>query len=77
MKKSLNTRSNFLQAMKNFWFACQLLIVSASLPVMCFLQMSYKNDRADAKHADKTISSPLQPNQTASQLKDAKMIRLS
>jgi hypothetical protein len=77
MKKSLNSRSNFLQAMKNIWFACQLLIVSISLPVMSFLQMSYKYNPTNVKQTDKVISSPLQQNQTASQLKDDKTIWFS
>ena len=44
MKKSFNSNSNLIQKFKNFWFALQLLIVSVSLPVMCFVQVSHGNN---------------------------------
>jgi hypothetical protein len=75
MKQSPNSRSNTLQAIKNFWFACQLLIVSVSLPVMCFLQMSYKSIPAEIKQNDKVVSSQLHQDQTRDLL-DAKTVSL-
>ena len=56
MKKLANSKSNLLHGVKNFWFALQLLIVSVSLPVMSFFQVSHATNVASSKQTEKVTN---------------------
>jgi len=75
MKKSFNLNSNLIQKFKNFLFALQLLIVSVSLPVISFVQMSRGN--GNDTRQDKVVNSPMNQNQTADEQNVIKVTRLS
>ena len=50
MKKIFKSQ-NVLFNVRNFLFAFYLLVVSLSLPVLCFLQVSYPADKTDSKES--------------------------
>jgi hypothetical protein len=52
MKKTIKLNSSLLVQLRNFWFALQLLIVSVSLPVMSFVQMSRVTDNSNATQTE-------------------------
>ena len=56
MKKISKSNSNFLFNLKNFWFALQLLIVSVSLPVMSFIQVSHTKNVVNSKQAEQVTN---------------------
>lgn len=56
MKKLANSKSNLLHGVKNFWFALQWLIVSISLPVMSFFQVSHAANVASSKQTEKVTN---------------------
>lgn len=75
--KTFNSNSNFLQSLKNFWFALQLLIVSVSLPVMSFVQVAHSANEVNSTQEDKVISNPAKQNRpTASQHKNTTNLKL-
>ncbi|MEO8413514.1 MAG: hypothetical protein ABI472_07630 [Ginsengibacter sp.] len=65
MKKIIKSSGSSLVKLKNFWFALQLLIVSVSLPVLCFVQLSYKVNSGNSKQTDKAINSSVKLNPVA------------
>ncbi|MDQ2863551.1 MAG: hypothetical protein M3R50_07890 [Bacteroidota bacterium] len=75
MKKSFNSNSNLIQKFKNFWCALQLLIVSVSLPVMCFVQFS--RDNGKDTNQDIVVNNSVKQNQTAGEQHVVKITRLS
>ncbi len=77
MKKTFKSTGNFLQSLKNFWFALQLLIVSVSLPVMSFVQVAHSANEVNSKQEDKVISNSAKQNQpTTSQHKNTTKLKL-
>lgn len=75
MKKSFNSNSDLIQKFKNFWFALELLIVSVSLPVMCFVQLS--RDNGNDTNQDKVVNNSVKQDQTAGEQNVFKIMRLS
>jgi hypothetical protein len=65
MKTRFESNNSISQAFKNFWFALQLLIVSVSLPVMSFIQISHSGKIDNTKQQDKVISAPVNQTQEA------------
>jgi hypothetical protein len=51
MKTIITSPSNALYNFKNFMFGFYLLVVSVSLPVLCFVQASYPGDKTDSKES--------------------------
>jgi hypothetical protein len=63
MKTTFNSKSNLLLRLKNFWFATQLLIVSVSLPVLCFVEVSHPGNDGDSKQQEEVIKSSVKQNE--------------
>jgi hypothetical protein len=57
MKKTFNSNSTILVRLKNLWFATQLAIVSVSLPVLCFVQVSRQGGDGNSKQQEQVIKS--------------------
>lgn len=74
MKKSFNSQSNLLVSMKNFWFGVQLFIVSVSLPVMCFMEMSRKSN---TDQQEKVMNNSAKQKPIADKLAELNPARLS
>jgi hypothetical protein len=70
MKKSFKLNSNFLVRLKNFWFATQLLIVSVSLPVLCFAELSYSGNDVKQQQ-EEVIKNSVNQNDNATSLPNA------
>ena len=75
MKKTFKSNSDIVQKLKNLWFALQLLIVSVSLPVMCFIQVT-RGSNSNTQQ-DKVINNSVKPDQTADGQNVIKLTRLS
>ena len=69
MKKTFKLNSNFLVRLKNFWFAAQLLIVSVSLPLLCFAELSYSGN--PKQQQDEVIKNSVNQNDNATALQNA------
>ena len=74
MKKSIQSHSNLLLKVKNFWFGAQLFIVSVSLPVMCFVELSHK---ANVDQQEKVTNSSSNPSQVVDKQESVNVARLS
>ncbi len=61
------SNSNFLFNLKNVWFALQLLIVSVSLPVMSFVQVSHTDNVVNSKKTEKVSDISLSQGPTPGQ----------
>jgi len=77
MKKTFKLNGNFLSRLKNFWFAMQLLIVSVSLPVLCFVQISHTADEVNQKQQEEVIKNSATQNPTTASQNEGKTIKLS
>ena len=77
MKKTFKLNGNFLSRLKNFWFAMQLLIVSVSLPVLCFVQISHTADEVNQKQQEEVIKNSATLNPTTASQNEGKTIKLS
>ena len=67
MKTISKSNSNFLFNLKNVWFALQLLIVSVSLPVMSFVQVSHADNAVNSKQTEKVNNNSLTQDPSARQ----------
>ena len=76
MKKTIKSNGSSLVKLKNFWFALQLLIVSVSLPVLCFVQMSYKVSSGNSKQTDKAINNSVKLDPVAASQRVSNTITL-
>jgi hypothetical protein len=77
MKKTFNSKSNFLSRAKNFWFALQLLIVSVSLPVLSIVQMSHSVNDVNSKQQEEVIKRSVNQNPVTASEHEGKTIKLS
>lgn len=77
MKKAFNLNSNTLNRLKNFWFALQLLIVSVSLPVMCFVQLSHATNDVNQKQQEEVIKNSVNQNPVTASQNNGKTVNLS
>jgi hypothetical protein len=77
MKKTFKLNSHFLSRLKNFWFAMQLLIVSVSLPVLCFVQISHTADDVNQKRQEEVIKNSANQNPVTASQNTGKTIKLS
>ncbi len=77
MKKTFKLNGNFLSRLKNFWFAMQLLIVSVSLPVLCFVQISHTADKVNPKQQEQVIKNSVNQNPVTALQNEGKTIKLS
>ena len=77
MKKTFKLNSNFLSRLKNFWFAMQLLIVSVSLPVLCFVQMSHSVNEVNQKQQEEVIKNSANQNPVTASQNAGKTFKLS
>jgi hypothetical protein len=77
MKKTFNSKSNFIVRLKNFWFAMQLLIVSVSLPVLCFIELARPGDDVNSKQQQEVIKNSVNQNQVIGLENAGKTIKLA
>ncbi len=77
MKKIFKLNSDFLVRLKNFWFATQLLIVSASLPVMCVVQLLHGGNEETKQQQEQVIKNSAGQNQVIGLQNKSNTIKLS
>lgn len=77
MKNSFKLNGNFLHSLKNFWFGLQLLIVSVSLPVISFIQVSCRGSKAHTKKVEKTKGASATQDEMAAWQKQEKTAKLN
>ena len=77
MKTSFNSKENILLRLKNFWFATQLLIVSVSLPVLCFVELAHPGNDATSKQQEEVIKNSANQNEVVGLKNTVNTIKLS
>jgi hypothetical protein len=77
MKKTFNVNSNLSERLKRFWFATQLLIVSVSLPVMCFVEVSHTSNDVNQKQQEEVIKRSVNQNPVTASQNNRKIVKLS
>jgi len=77
MKKTFKLSSNFLNRLKNFWFAMQLLIVSVSLPILSFVEIAHSTNEVNSKQQEEVIKNSVNQNQIIGSQNKSNTIKLS
>ncbi len=69
MKKIFKSPNNVLHNVRKILFAFYLLVVSVSLPVLCFVQVSYRGNKVNTKEQGNADNSSVKQNQMATEQK--------